>query len=145
MPNLSGGELLIILLVALIVLGPKRLPEAARSISKGFRELRRVQTSVQDEINATLHEASGPYEPPRPAPAPSTSGQAPTADTAGEADRDDQGDQADHDDQAGASSGPAGPDATPRSTAVFRPRQEIAGRNDRPDDWGEAPLSDETP
>lgn len=33
-------ELMVILVVALIVLGPKRLPEAARSIGRGMRELR---------------------------------------------------------------------------------------------------------
>jgi sec-independent protein translocase protein TatA len=33
-------ELLVILVVALIVLGPKKLPEAARSVGRGMRELR---------------------------------------------------------------------------------------------------------
>jgi sec-independent protein translocase protein TatA len=33
-------ELLVILVIALIVLGPKRLPEAARSVGRGMRELK---------------------------------------------------------------------------------------------------------
>jgi sec-independent protein translocase protein TatA len=33
-------EMLVILVVALIVLGPKRLPEAARSVGRGMRELK---------------------------------------------------------------------------------------------------------
>jgi sec-independent protein translocase protein TatA len=33
-------ELLVILVIALIVLGPKKLPEAARSVGRGMRELR---------------------------------------------------------------------------------------------------------
>ena len=33
-------ELLVILVIALVVLGPKRLPEAARSVGKGMREMR---------------------------------------------------------------------------------------------------------
>jgi sec-independent protein translocase protein TatA len=33
-------ELLVIAVIALIVLGPKRLPEAARSVGKGMREMR---------------------------------------------------------------------------------------------------------
>jgi sec-independent protein translocase protein TatA len=39
-------ELLVILVIALIVLGPKRLPEAARSVGRGMRELRE---SIQGE------------------------------------------------------------------------------------------------
>jgi sec-independent protein translocase protein TatA len=33
-------ELMVILVIALIVLGPKRLPDAARSVGKGMREMR---------------------------------------------------------------------------------------------------------
>jgi sec-independent protein translocase protein TatA len=33
-------ELIVILVIALIVLGPKRLPEAARSLGKGMREMK---------------------------------------------------------------------------------------------------------
>ena len=33
-------ELVVILIIALIVLGPKKLPEAARSVGRGMRELR---------------------------------------------------------------------------------------------------------
>ena len=36
----SPLELMVILVVALIVLGPKRLPEAARSVGKGMREMK---------------------------------------------------------------------------------------------------------
>ena len=34
------GEVLIVLVIALIVLGPKRLPDAARSLGRGIREFR---------------------------------------------------------------------------------------------------------
>jgi sec-independent protein translocase protein TatA len=34
------GEILLVLVIALIVLGPKRLPEAGRSIGRGMREFR---------------------------------------------------------------------------------------------------------
>lgn len=34
------GEILIVLVIALIVLGPKRLPDAARSLGRGIREFR---------------------------------------------------------------------------------------------------------
>jgi sec-independent protein translocase protein TatA len=40
MPNIGVPELLIILVIALIVLGPKKLPEAGRSLGKGMREFK---------------------------------------------------------------------------------------------------------
>ncbi|HEY7453362.1 MAG TPA: twin-arginine translocase TatA/TatE family subunit [Thermoleophilaceae bacterium] len=42
-------ELLLILVVALIVLGPQRLPEAARSLGKGMRELKESLSAEDDE------------------------------------------------------------------------------------------------
>jgi sec-independent protein translocase protein TatA len=40
MSNIGPLELIIVLVIALIVLGPKRLPEAGRSIGKGLREFK---------------------------------------------------------------------------------------------------------
>lgn len=45
-------ELLLILAVALIVLGPKRLPEIARSLGRGLAEFRRTTDEVRREINS---------------------------------------------------------------------------------------------
>jgi sec-independent protein translocase protein TatA len=38
--NIGPGELIVVLIIALIVLGPKRLPEVGRSIGNGMREFR---------------------------------------------------------------------------------------------------------
>lgn len=38
--NLGPGELLLILAIALVVLGPKKLPEVGRSLGKGMREFK---------------------------------------------------------------------------------------------------------
>ncbi len=38
--NLGPGELLLILAIALVVLGPKKLPEAGRSLGKGLRSFK---------------------------------------------------------------------------------------------------------
>ena len=38
--NLGPGEILVILAIALIVLGPKKLPEAGRAIGRGLRDFR---------------------------------------------------------------------------------------------------------
>ncbi len=44
-------ELVVILVVALIVLGPKRLPEAARGLGKAFAELRRATSGITEELD----------------------------------------------------------------------------------------------
>jgi sec-independent protein translocase protein TatA len=40
MPNIGLPEILVVLVIALIVFGPKRLPELGRSLGKGIREFR---------------------------------------------------------------------------------------------------------
>lgn len=40
MPNVGPMELIVILAIALIVLGPKKLPEVGRSIGRGMREFK---------------------------------------------------------------------------------------------------------
>lgn len=40
MPNIGLPEILVVLIIALIVFGPKRLPELGRSLGKGIREFR---------------------------------------------------------------------------------------------------------
>ena len=44
-------ELMVILVIALIVLGPQKLPEAARSFGKGMRELKQSLSGVDDDDN----------------------------------------------------------------------------------------------
>jgi sec-independent protein translocase protein TatA len=48
MPNIGPMELIIVLAIALIVLGPKKLPEAGRSIGKGIREFKDGLSSSGD-------------------------------------------------------------------------------------------------
>lgn len=43
-------ELILILAVALIILGPKRLPEIARALGKGLSEFRRATDELKDEF-----------------------------------------------------------------------------------------------
>jgi len=73
MLNVGPWELMVILLIALIVVGPQKLPELSRQIGKGLREFRRVQDEVKDMVKFDLF--SEP-EPPRPAP---SSAPAPTS------------------------------------------------------------------
>jgi sec-independent protein translocase protein TatB len=68
--NVGGGELLMIMLVALIVLGPQRLPEAARTVGRVVSEVRRVSTGFQREIRTAFDEsdATPGSRPARTAP-----------------------------------------------------------------------------
>lgn len=43
-------ELMVIMVVALVVLGPKRLPEIARALGKGLAEFRRATSDVTEEL-----------------------------------------------------------------------------------------------
>lgn len=52
--NIGGGEFLIIFLVALVVLGPTKLPEAARQVGKIIGEFRKVSNSFQTELKSAL-------------------------------------------------------------------------------------------
>jgi Tat protein translocase TatB subunit len=49
-------ELVLILAVALIVLGPRRLPEIARALGKGLAEFRRATDELKDEFRQIEHE-----------------------------------------------------------------------------------------
>jgi sec-independent protein translocase protein TatA len=40
MPNIGAGEIILLLLVALLIFGPKRLPEMGRSLGRGLREFK---------------------------------------------------------------------------------------------------------
>ena len=50
--GMGMSEMLIILVVALLVVGPDKLPTAARAIGKGIRDLRRHTLDLQDTIEA---------------------------------------------------------------------------------------------
>ncbi|WP_290925250.1 Sec-independent protein translocase protein TatB [Halodesulfovibrio sp.] len=52
--GIGTTEILVILVVALIVLGPKSLPKVARTLGKGLAEFRRVSTDFQRTINTEI-------------------------------------------------------------------------------------------
>ena len=60
-------ELLVILTIGLIVIGPKKLPELARSLGKGLAEFRRASTEVRREFLSVADEAKIDPLPQRPA------------------------------------------------------------------------------
>jgi Tat protein translocase TatB subunit len=55
--SLGGGEVFVILLIALIVLGPNKLPDAARKIGNVMGEIRRMSAGFQKEMRAAIEDA----------------------------------------------------------------------------------------
>jgi len=53
--DIGFSELVLIALLALIVLGPKRLPEVARAAGKGLGKLRRFMSDVKQDLDRELH------------------------------------------------------------------------------------------
>jgi sec-independent protein translocase protein TatA len=49
MPSVGFPELIVILVIALIVLGPKKLPEAGRAMGKGMREFKDSLSGVTED------------------------------------------------------------------------------------------------
>jgi sec-independent protein translocase protein TatA len=69
--SLGPAEILVILVVALIVLGPKKLPEAGRQIGKALAEVRRWSSSIQSEVRDVLEpepEVTAPAVEAQPQP-----------------------------------------------------------------------------
>jgi sec-independent protein translocase protein TatB len=54
--NLSGSEIIFLLLLALIVLGPEKLPEAVRRFGKAYAEFKKMSTGFQSELKTALDE-----------------------------------------------------------------------------------------
>jgi sec-independent protein translocase protein TatA len=95
MPSLGPAEILVVLVIALLVFGPNKMPDIAKQVGKGFREFRRVQQHLRSELrdvvsefdsptDATVAQQPAPMLPPKddaPAPeAPSREVGAPVAD-----------------------------------------------------------------
>ena len=65
-------ELLVILIVALIVFGPTRLPELARSLGRAVGEFRRASTDLRHSFNEAIDPKPQPPAPAAAAIAPAT-------------------------------------------------------------------------
>ena len=65
--NIGPTELIVIVVIALIVFGPKRLPEMGRSVGKSLQEFRRATAEVRREIRDGLDAPSVPEPAAEPA------------------------------------------------------------------------------
>lgn len=54
--NLSGSEILFLLVAGLVVLGPERLPGVIRRVARTYADLRGMAQSVEKELRGTLDE-----------------------------------------------------------------------------------------
>jgi sec-independent protein translocase protein TatA len=63
-------EMMVILVVALLVLGPQRLPEVARSVGKGLRELKDSLQGIGDDDDAYPADELEEERPPTAKPVP---------------------------------------------------------------------------
>jgi len=58
MGNIGGGEILVILMLGLLVLGPTRLAVVARRAGSTIREVRRVAGAFQEEVRELVEDPS---------------------------------------------------------------------------------------
>lgn len=71
MGSIGAPEILVIMVVALLVLGPNRLPEAARQVGRVMAEMRRISAGFQAEMRDAMQTpVQGPPVPPAPATSP---------------------------------------------------------------------------
>lgn len=56
MPNIGPMEILVILAVALVVFGPRKLPELGKSLGSGLREFRRNTQGLKEEFENSIRE-----------------------------------------------------------------------------------------
>ena len=73
--SLGMSELIIILVIALIIFGPRKLPELGRSLGKSIGEFKRASNELRSTIEEEIHaEETKAVQPPpaaaAPAPAP---------------------------------------------------------------------------
>jgi TatA/E family protein of Tat protein translocase len=73
MPLPSGFEWIVILVIALLILGPGKLPDVASAVGKSIREFRKASSDVQEAVKIeTSPLPAGPAQPAQTPPAPPT-------------------------------------------------------------------------
>ena len=63
MGGIGGIEIFVILVVALVIFGPKKLPEMGRSLGNAIREFKSAGTELQDELTKAADEIEKDTKP----------------------------------------------------------------------------------
>jgi sec-independent protein translocase protein TatA len=67
--SIGGPELLLIFVVALLIFGPRKLPELGKSLGKGLAEFRRAANDLRDSLETEVAREPGPKPQARALPA----------------------------------------------------------------------------
>jgi sec-independent protein translocase protein TatA len=68
--NIGAPELIIILVIALLVIGPGKLPDVGSALGKSIREFRKASSDVQEATRIDAGTASTPPASPTATPSP---------------------------------------------------------------------------
>ena len=71
MGGIGGMEIFIILVIALVIFGPKKLPEMGRSLGKAIREFKSAGSDLQDELTKAANDIDKETDPNIKPPKPS--------------------------------------------------------------------------
>ena len=64
--NIGPTELIVVLVIALVVFGPRRLPEVGRTVGKSLREFRKASQELRNELSLDLDDDDLPATSPAP-------------------------------------------------------------------------------
>ena len=77
--NIGPLELILVLAIALLVIGPGKLPQVGKSIGESIREFRKATTEVQEAVKLDVTPVTPAAAAPAVAPAPAPAAPAPVA------------------------------------------------------------------
>src|SRR5262245_21812165 len=66
--SIGGPELLLIFVVALLIFGPRKLPELGKTLGRGLAEFRRATNDLRDSLETEVARESGPRPVAGPSP-----------------------------------------------------------------------------
>lgn len=78
MGSIGTTEILLILVIALLIFGPKKLPDLGRSLGKAIREVRRASSDLKETLEREVDEVKREESRPSPPPPAGDAGMGPS-------------------------------------------------------------------